>query len=271
MSNLNSIPDGSVFIGFDLGFIPRPPLIDWRDVPVVERYFSSLPVVRLLSRRLAARLHTGEVFSSDFSYLYTQVFFEWMGLFGYSGSQIIPGLRVPLPKDVVVKVFASKPLFQRVSQAYFHALKVFGSDAFLAPDSPILFQPNYAFNNLHFSVQETRIVREGLKPLVLFRVIHQSLRLERFYSYDSDRNSFSVEPSFVSDSSIFDFVSWTPVSYADSRLSALFFPPPFRQFWDEEYRGFFAQFHFTGFFPENYFTPIFELPEQLSEPIEEIV
>ena len=206
--------------------------MDWADPKAVAVYCAKLPVVKLLGPRLRQRYEARAVFAEDYLWLVSQVYSEWFGLFGFSGGQICPGIRVPFPKAVSDRAYHDAEFFCSLSDGFFQA---FGGDFFtdgfvlprdLGTRSAFLSPALGFFRSVRFS----QLQRDGRLYL------RASMGLEtRYYGFDSARRTWALESEPLG--------QWTGLKEAN--LLYLFFPYEGRFLWGPSASQFFTRFSFS--------------------------
>jgi hypothetical protein len=109
-----------------LGYVPEVlprAARDWDDRVRVASWFSGLPVLPMLSGRYDSLWRQG-LLTPDFFYVLQLIVAEWLGIWGFSGRQIYPGLRVFLPKDVLSRGLSDGNYFNFLSLCFFESFSL---------------------------------------------------------------------------------------------------------------------------------------------------
>ncbi|OAM91586.1 hypothetical protein AW736_02425 [Termitidicoccus mucosus] len=259
-----------------LGYVPgaasvlrRPSRFD--DARWLPEYFESLPAVHLLRGHYERLWRVGR-FTPDFFYTLGQIITEWLGVFGYGGALLLPGLRIPLPRDVIARAREDRVFFESLSLAYFSCFRKARSGLFFdlsahGDGAPLLLRPMLAL--LGGAGVEYAAAFSGGVPAAWLRVTHPVKPLAPVcYEYEHGEEIFfevcppvgnlvwaALDLSALAGLGL-DFSGgfpalgpelWSGAQGAAELLPRLFFSPESRHFFTSG-RKFFQDFVFSSVF-----------------------
>ena len=222
-----------------LGYIPEVlpgrVSLDWKDEAALARFYRELPVFQLLRERYLFLWEKGRL-SPEFFHVCGLVVSEWLGLFGYERGQILPGLRVCLPRSIVEKAFVDAECFEALSLGFFSTFlerPLEGGGLSLKSGTFMFSLAGNFLNGVKIgAVEDAGVLYWGLS--------HPARPgFCEVYRFNPAARVFS---SVVFDSAKMS-ESWKPVS-GSNLLRYLLFPASCRHFW-ETGREFFEKFKFS--------------------------
>jgi hypothetical protein len=129
------------------------PLAEWESPEKVSAWVGSLPAVKCVSGLWERAWGSGAV-NGPFFGIMRFVLAEWLGLFGYVPGQVVPGLRLPLPRPVCAEVWGKRSRFDFFSDLFWRRVAPGRGFDFTCVQDGLLMHP---FLNLLADVRVFRV------------------------------------------------------------------------------------------------------------------